>query len=191
MNKFVEKIISLDNIRQWEERDSIIKETVSQHSFKVAAIAAYLISEIEKSYLKKIESESYYQFKSSVLQYAILHDFDEAILGRDISHVVKYNSYNGDEIRKVIDDFVEHQIIPYSNLVNKPKDELEVKFVKLCDWIALLTFIRRNTKLGCLTFKNEENYCLGKMSYVISEVQTLLYNRFNILVNYGDICQEN
>lgn len=37
IQEFVKKIVSLDNVHQWAERDSVIKETVSQHSFKVAS----------------------------------------------------------------------------------------------------------------------------------------------------------
>ena len=42
MKEFVNRIVTLDNIKQWEERDSVIKETVSQHSFKVSAICIYI-----------------------------------------------------------------------------------------------------------------------------------------------------
>lgn len=99
LSNFLEHLSKLDNIHQWEERDSIIKESVSQHSFKVGAIAHYLLTAIEKNLLSD-DSTAYIkfvEFKASCLSYAILHDFDEAIIGRDISHVVKYNSYNGEE----------------------------------------------------------------------------------------------
>ena len=49
MKQFVNKIVTLDNIKQWAERDSVIKETVSQHSFKVSAICIYLIEQINNS----------------------------------------------------------------------------------------------------------------------------------------------
>ena len=47
MKEFLSKIETLDNIRQWEERDSIIKESVSQHSFKVSAVAVYLLKRLD------------------------------------------------------------------------------------------------------------------------------------------------
>ena len=104
MKEFVNKIVSLDNIRQWEERDSVIKESVSQHSFKVSAICVFLLEKV-----KDFPSQ-FIEFKLKCVEYSILHDFDESILGRDISHVVKYNEFNGSDIRETLDEFVEHSL---------------------------------------------------------------------------------
>lgn len=155
MKKFVEKIELLDNITQWSERDSVIKESVSQHSFKVAAIANYLLKQIEsgiKIKVEMIESLSFskknyeqtpdwfYKFKAEALSYAIMHDFDEAIFGRDISHIVKYNKFNGEHIRKSIDEYVEHILeTEFSGLLPKPTEVVK-HFVKLCDWLVPLIF---------------------------------------------------
>lgn len=111
ITNFLKHLSRLDNVHQWEERDSIIKESVSQHSFKVSAIAHYLLTILEDRLTtrdKLIDGKVYLhwvEFKASCLSYAILHDFDEAIIGRDISHVVKYNPYNGEKIREAINDF--------------------------------------------------------------------------------------
>lgn len=183
MRKFLNKIKSLDNIRQWEERDSIIKESVSQHSFKVSAIAVYLLKKLEdcgKSDETNAEFwDNYDFFASKVLSYAIMHDFDEAILGRDISHTVKYNDYNGDEIRNCIDKFVANKSGDLKCFVEKPSDSVKI-FVKLCDWIALYTFILRNENMGCRAFVFEKECCIRAIEKKYCEVMNTLQDYFFI-----------
>lgn len=189
LSNFLEHLSKLDNIHQWEERDSIIKESVSQHSFKVGAIAHYLLTAIEKNLLSD-DSTAYIkfvEFKASCLSYAILHDFDEAIIGRDISHVVKYNSYNGEKIREAINDFVNHQeTMNFQGLLPKPT-EIVKKFVKICDWIALSTFCERNRGMGCISFANESYYCDEELRGVIGSFAEIFSNEFK--TNFLDIVE--
>lgn len=178
MKKFVEKIESLDNICQWSERDSIIKESVSQHSFKVAAIANYLLRSVCARGYDIPDS-----FKTEVLSYAIMHDFDEALFGRDVSHVVKYNSYNGENIRNAINEYVEHLICEdFPELDLNPAVAVK-KFVKLCDWIALLTFVIRNQNMGAKTFSFEKHYCKEKFIETVQDVNHILFSEFDIEVD--------
>lgn len=166
MNDYLKKICSLDNIHQWEERDSIVKESVSQHSFKVAAIAAYVLEELKKDVVLG-SSPKFTEFAYNALKYALLHDFDESIILRDMSHKVKYNTFNGEEIRKVLNDFVGHELekVEY-NFVRCLDDDVRI-FVKLCDWIALLTFCQRNRIMGTQDFLSTEDYCINKMHELI------------------------
>jgi 5'-deoxynucleotidase YfbR-like HD superfamily hydrolase len=180
MNRFIQKIESLDNIRQWEERDSVIKESVSQHSFKVASIAYFILNRINNGSSNLSAKVDFLAFKFDVLSYAIMHDFDEAILGRDISHTVKYNAHNGECIRESLNEFVEHELsVKFGKIIPTPSNEAKT-FVKLCDWIALLTFIKRNKKMGCVTFEQEEQYCLKSMYNKLQEVNKLLEENFGI-----------
>ena len=180
MNRFIEKIESLDNIRQWEERDSVVKESVSQHSFKVASIAYFILYRIKNGSSSVASKADFLAFKFDVLSYAIMHDFDEAILGRDISHTVKYNTHNGECIRESLNEFVEHELsIQFGKIIPSVSNEVKT-FVKLCDWIALLTFINRNKKMGCITFEHEEQYCLKSMYGKLQEVNKLLQENFGI-----------
>lgn len=183
MENFISKIVSLDNIRQWEERDSVIKESVSQHSFKVSAICVYLLEKINEENLLS-ENWRWNVFYSKTIKYAILHDFDESVLGRDISHVVKYNSHNGEKIRKVLNDFVNYELSNV-NLKFVQENDLEVKmFVKLCDWLALLTFIIRNKQMGCLNFLEEEKYCVDNVKENVQLVRNMIEKKFsNYLLN--------
>lgn len=184
MKKFLEKINTLDNIKQWEERDSVIKESVSQHSFKVSAIALYLLKSC-----RNLPAHFQYQ----VLSYSILHDFDESILGRDISHTVKYNKYNGEEIRDALSKFVESEIdgLGMSFLFNLGKLEKEIKlFVKLADWIAISTFISRNEKMGVYGFELEKEYCNENIVIKIKEVEKMILSIFGKRVNLNKYIEE-
>lgn len=178
MKGFLEKIISLDNIKQWEERDSVIKESVSQHSFKVSAICVFILEKIDE---EKTPIEFTY-FKVRCIEYSILHDFDESIIGRDISHTVKYNEFNGSTIRNSISEYVNHclQNLGLSNLFMKLEDSDVELFCKLCDWIALYTFIVRNEAMGVNSFAGEKEYCLKNIQIKIIEVEKMLYNEFGI-----------
>lgn len=184
LSNFLEHLSRLDNIHQWEERDSIIKESVSQHSFKVSAIAHYLLRTIEKEIKELLSDDSetylkFLEFKANCLSYAILHDFDEAIIGRDISHVVKYNSYNGEKIREAINDFVSHQeTLDFQGLIPKPTEVVK-KFVKVCDWLALSTFCERNGEMGCISFASEIYYCNEKLREAISSFVKIFSIEFN------------
>lgn len=167
MKDFVSKIVSLDNIHQWEERDSVIKESVSQHSFKVASIAIFLLH-------RMICNNA--SFEKQVVMYAVLHDFDESIIKRDLAHPVKYNHLNGDKLRNVINEFVNNEL--YENgweFVNNFPGEVK-SFVKLCDWIALMTFVSRNKNLGSKEFEKEFIYCIKSLK--IAQQNTISVEKY-------------
>lgn len=181
INEFVKKIVSLDNVHQWAERDSVIKESVSQHSFKVAAFAIYVFERIEAENEQLKKSMKYILFRSMVVNYAVLHDFDEAILGRDISHVVKYNRHNGENIRRELDDYVDFEIRQLGLQFINDDITPEVKsFVKMCDWFAMLSFIHRNKAMGVTTFSSEADYCRNKAAIAMDVVQGFLKKEFEI-----------
>ena len=187
INNFLKHLSRLDNVHQWEERDSVIKESVSQHSFKVAAICHFMLNEYEKASKEVcgpisydcVQNYNWLKFKCECLSYAVLHDFDEAILGRDISHVVKYNDFNGEEIRKAINNYVNHITKEDFADGSIPQPTQEVKyFVKMCDWIALSTFCDRNLTVGCMIFTNEYTYCNDNLSEAISIASNSLEKKF-------------
>lgn len=161
----------LDNIKQWQERDTVKKESVSQHTYKVVMFSTIILEDIfGNAGLPKV-----LEFKLDVITNAMFHDWDEIILKRDISHELKYNRINGDDIRKALDYYVQNktnQIFRDTtdgkdpnkvaefviNNMNK-KDGIAKKFVKLCDWLALLFFINQENKLGNRQFDYEKKYC--------------------------------
>ena len=89
----------LDNIVQWSEKDVFTRETVSSHSYKVTVFCRVLLEEIFR-----VDNDSTREFKMNCVTHAMFHDWDEALLLRDISHETKYNSYNGEQIRSVLDN---------------------------------------------------------------------------------------
>lgn len=171
----IDAIISLDNIYQWEEREKSVRESVSQHSFKVAALAALGLQELEEENLSLVGCPLWCEFKADVLSLAILHDFDEAIIGRDIPHYVKYNKYNGQKIRKEINEYVKWKAEEDKILMVSPKSPEVERFVKMFDWAALLTFLHRNRKMsGGRGWEEELVYCKMNLYEVRKEVFSLL-----------------
>lgn len=191
----IEEIISksflkrLDNIVQWLERDTFNRESVSQHSFKVAVFTRVLLDDI----FGDIQDFRVERFKMNCVTHAIFHDFDEAIFLRDVSHNVKYNEFNGNDVRKSIDDFVEHEFnkeFAKESESEKPAyDTLKSaiidvdpdvkKVVKVADWLALLYYCRRELALGNKNFELTYKYCVEgvmKASYNMCRMVEFIFN---------------
>lgn len=182
MKDFLNKIVTLDNIKQWEEIDSVIKESVSQHSFKVSSICIFLLEKI-----KEFPSE-FYQFKLKCVEYSVLHDFDESILGRDISHIIKYNNYNGSEIRNALSKFVDYTLEQLElSFLFKGVDKDVKLFCKLCDWIGLYTFVIRNENMGVKSLEKEKQYCLENIVNKRIECENMLKSKFGIIYDFSDL----
>lgn len=167
-----ECLTRLDNIKQWLEIDTLNKESVSQHSFKVAAFSVMLLEEVyDGNYSQEVSSLFY-----KVITHAIFHDLDEALILRDLSHEVKYNDYNGDKIRNVLDDYTNHafskhffpekkcdDVISESDLDTTLynavfcTDDVVKKFVKLCDWLAMAHYVIRELSVGNTNLLNKIN----------------------------------
>ena len=160
----------IDNIVQWQERDVFQRESVSQHSFKVSVFTRVILEDI----LGGDDGRGRWdKFKLDCVTHALFHDFDEAIFLRDISHSVKYNKFNGQEIKEAINHYVSHQFFEeFGEDDGKYSDSLkmlhksivsvdpEVKeVVKVADWMALLYFCRRELSLGNVNFKETYEYC--------------------------------
>lgn len=163
----------LDNTIQWQEKDTLTKDSVSSHSFKVTVFARILLEDV----FGNINSEKVIDFKLEVVTAALFHDFDEALLMRDISHELKYNDYNGDKIRAVLNDYVKHRATSefLENVNNNnanykasarmvvdavTNNNVTVKlFVKYCDWLALLFYCKREIGLNNNQFEDIYDYC--------------------------------
>ena len=172
----------LDNIIQWQERDVFNKESVSQHSFKVSVFTRVLLDDVfGDSHDLQVE-----RFKLDCVTHAIFHDWDEAIFLRDVSHSIKYNEFNGQDVRNAIDDYVNHEFskefedldeqdkVAYKTLQKSIVNvDQRVKIVvKVADWLALLFFCRRELALGNKNFEATYKYC-----------KQAIFNAANNLVN--------
>jgi 5'-deoxynucleotidase YfbR-like HD superfamily hydrolase len=168
----------LDNIKQWLEYDRHQQESVSQHSFKVSVFTMSLLDYLWPSDTQHAEVWS---FKYQTLKLALMHDFDEAILRRDITHELKYNKYNGSEIRSVLDRFVDRQLTEEfgdeSDVVKMFSKEDEFydvmhAIVKVADWMALLYFLNRELAIGNRSWPlNLLPYCKDNYRKAISTLQ--------------------
>lgn len=168
----------LDNIKQWLEYDRHQQESVSQHSYKVSVFA---MSIMDYFWPTGTENAEVLRFKYQTLKMALMHDFDEAILRRDITHEVKYNAYNGFEVRMVLDKFVEHQLNEEfgeeSDVVKTLSKKWEYydvahTIVKVADWMALLYFLNRELAIGNRSWPlNLLPYCKDNYRKAISTLQ--------------------
>ena len=193
----------MDNIIQWQERDVHQRESVSQHSYKVIVFTNALLESLFQGQEETIEI---LRFKNECINHAMFHDWDEALIRRDLSHVMKYNDYNGDAIRKVVDDLAEHlakQEFIVSDVIGGkrvyegilPTNKLVHAVVKVADWMALQYFVDREVRMGNCTFNRESHYCpkslleaIDKMLKAFEESDFKVNtNQINeIIENYGD-----
>ena len=175
----------LDNIVQWSEMDVFQRESVSQHSFKVAVFTDVLIQDIF-GHIRSEDTryETVWRFKLNCVEYALFHDFDEALIRRDISHVTKYNRFNGQEIRRNLNDLADYlaknEILSdatsgaffYDTILHP--GIYEKRFVKLCDWLAMAFFIRREQRMGNVNMKMEDTTVYNGVRSAIEEVKKML-----------------
>lgn len=187
----------LDNIKQWSEKDVFKQESVSQHSFKVTVFCRILLEEI----FEREIGEAVVKFKLDCVTLAMLHDMDEALIRRDLSHDTKYNKFNGEDIRASLDSLSHHiakeefsefcapealtatSTMLLDNIINVDQD---VKiFVKFCDWLAIKFYIERELSLGNKQFESTLEYCKKSMSEVAPKVEEMLKRKFNnIYIGY-------
>ena len=144
----------LDNIIQWSEMDVITRESVSQHSYKVTIFCRVLLEEIFCHKFSPVVAN----YVISCVDHAMFHDWDEALLLRDISHETKYNKFNGDKIRAELDalsKFLSKKEFETDTLGGQfvyealnTTDSKVLLFCKVCDWMALAFFIKREQSRG-------------------------------------------
>ncbi len=122
-------ICRLSNVQRFQGRSLTAKYSVADHSFRVAYIAMRLTDSVALS--------SYTKFK--VLQKALMHDFEEALLG-DIPS--PYKKYLGSDYTKAAKTaIIEETGLPehYVDLWETAKDKLvaEGEIVELADKLEL------------------------------------------------------
>lgn len=173
----------LDNIVQWSEKDVFTRETVSSHSYKVTVFCRVLLEEIFR-----VDNDSTREFKMNCVTHAMFHDWDEALLLRDISHETKYNSYNGEQIRSVLDNLSKHLAVnEFSDGTSTGEfvfgaiftnDESVNSFCKVCDWLALAFFIKREQSMGNQNLDAQETTVKDGLRKSINRCVGILVQRF-------------
>ena len=173
----------LDNIVQWSEKDVFTRETVSSHSYKVTVFCRVLLEEIFR-----VDNDSTREFKMNCVTHAMFHDWDEALLLRDISHETKYNSYNGKQIRSVLDNLSKHLAVnefldgtstgEFVFGAIFTNDESVNSFCKVCDWLALAFFIKREQSMGNQNLSAQETTVKDGLRKSINRCVGILVQRF-------------
>lgn len=140
-----ELVASVDDLNRFPKSKTIKSENISSHSWWVIMCTDLLLEVVFP-----LQSPL---FKLRVLRYALFHDFTETITG-DIDHLVKYNSYNGINIRREIDAYEKHVLDSFSGLFDKIKpaveydDEVGKQIVKVADWMSCIKFMYSEYMLG-------------------------------------------
>ena len=194
-----ELLSEADNIFQWLERNTFKRESISQHSYKHSVFCLILLEELfskNSEGLSVMAKHSLADFKSAVLAYSILHDWDELVTKRDFSHTMKYNTHNGEEVRDVIDNYVDYKIkevIPQGFkstdfIVNTMTDPsvLVKRFCKIADYLAMIHFCKVEIELGNKKFIKNFNYCCEKLFESIKIFdETIKMQNLNLALFYS------
>ena len=189
----------LDNIIQWQDKDVIFKESVSSHSYKVSVFCTLILDEI---FGEENNKEDVVNFKLRCIKHAIYHDWDEALIMRDISHETKYNSFNGEEIRACLNNLSkefskreflnEGKIKTVYNAMNESNEAVHA-VVKFCDWLAMIFYLRREESLGNKTLTKQKEYSYGSIVDAYSTMRIKINGYFGSDVvkdlNWGGIIE--
>lgn len=155
IDKMIEHLYRLDNIKQWSEKNTLFTESVASHSYKVSFFTAVVFYSLFRSVINSSEVAIFYM---KCMNRALMHDWDESIILRDLSHELKYNEFNGGELRERVDEYVEHVIntdftifmdlYPFfhDSMLSDHKDVNSL--VKIADWLAMYCFLKREFLLG-------------------------------------------
>lgn len=150
----------LNNMVRWNGANRIKDETVAHHSYIVSWFSRVLAEEI-------FEDDS---IKLKVVSFALFHDFDEMFTG-DILNPFKYNEYNGVEVRNSIDEFLKFKIKNkfktdsktdkmFVNLLTKDFPDFVSKLVKICDWISMYFYLKKEFDLGNKSLDKQRDFCI-------------------------------
>lgn len=193
----------LDNIKQWQEMDVFKEESVSQHSYKVSIFGRILLEDIFGFNNKDVEV---LLFKLDCIDAFAFHDWDEALILRDMSHETKYNKFNGEEIRNALNNLSRHKAIEefgeddgndcgnWSSTANmvvgnitRTGDDVKV-FCKLADWLALVFYMNRERSLGNKSLNAQWERGREGLEQAIKNVRYMLMRKFeNHNLNFSEL----
>jgi len=152
-----------DTIRWNSSHFTHQRENLASHQYMVGVLANALATDLSFAP----------EYRLNVLEYALYHDWDEIFTG-DIGHAVKYNTHNGPILRDTIDQLVD--FTAKKEFIESATDESEVligrvlngehgyapsipMLSKVCDWLSMLFFCVRETRLGNTYFQEKLVYC--------------------------------
>jgi 5'-deoxynucleotidase YfbR-like HD superfamily hydrolase len=170
---------SLNVTVRWNGVRRIQQESLREHMYTSMLIADVLLEEI----FPEGEEEKWYLsvLKLKILRSAAKHDVDEIFSG-DILHSVKYNVFNGEELKRLLNDFVNYELGNNFNKQNQSHkmiidslnyygNEVVKNFVKLVDWISCIMYIYNEKSLGNKNFDKYLPKCKSKLFESIDELK--------------------
>lgn len=177
-----EPVSKFNTITRFQGNDFIgDKESIAQHSFWVVLICdiihdkLFLASELKDELYKKLIRKSIY------------HEFDEVLIGNDITHPLKYNLHHGEKLREIIDSIVldlaskstdGFSEIYYKEVLKVEKtDMIEIitsKIIKIADWLSFLAVCVNQYNIGNKSVITMRNIGVKKCLIVIDEFEKIL-----------------
>lgn len=150
---------ALNNTVRWNRLPRHVNESVAHHSFLVVLFTRIICEEIN------LHPEG----TLSAVTHAIFHDFSEIFEG-DVLHNVKYNNYNGEQIRKELEDYTKISAkakFPgdskgdslFYNSISAPPSDFVKTIVKLADWLSMSFYCLKETRMGNTNFDKPLLYC--------------------------------
>lgn len=177
--------LGLNRIDRWMGNDTIKKETVGGHSHDVTIIVRTLVEEIFpiRAYKEKLE----------VTTDATMHDFDEVFSG-DITHKVKYNKINGNNIKDAIEIFCDASLREYFGGEEKSarmflesttdKNQYSHDLIKVADWLSMAIFSKKEVEMGNKKFKSILGHCIQSLNSACdTSKKSLLCKEFNFVLD--------
>jgi 5'-deoxynucleotidase YfbR-like HD superfamily hydrolase len=175
----------LNNMVRWNGTKRIKDETVGHHSFIVSWFSRILLEAIFVDDAPKLIGTTY----------AIFHDFDENVTG-DVLSPLKYNPMNGEEIRKLLNKYVEIEI---DNRFPETGDNIDIflnkiilgkevplyikKIVKIADWMSMQFYLKKESELGNLSVSETMARLEKEIEYAIYTAKVELISQKDYTVN--------
>lgn len=185
----------LDNIKQWQEIDVFKEESVSQHSFKVSVFGRILLEDIFR-FIENNQNAKVLSFKIECMDSFLFHDWDESLILRDMSHEIKYNDFNGEDVRRVLnnfsrykadEEFTKYDVHKYGHQTNsseiiiqnigRKNDDVQT-FCKLADWLAVIFYMKRERSLGNNNLDKQWIHGSEELEESIKKVKDMLIKKF-------------
>lgn len=180
----------LNNMIRWNGISRMKDETVAQHSYMVSWFSRIIAEEI-------FESDA---IKLKIVSYALFHDFDEMFTG-DLLNPLKYNEFNGVEIRNCIDEYLQFKIKNkfssksktdkmFRNLLLKDFPEYVSKVVKVADWISMYFYLKKEMNLGNTNVIKQREFCIQNIKISCEDcIESIGKNYLDTKVNL-DVLKE-
>lgn len=156
----------LTALDRWNGTHRIRKETVAEHSFLVILFTNLLVEEIydENQIVEKLQA----------VQYATFHDAKE-MFDFDVNHVLKYNSFNGENIRSELDSYTNHKTAEKFTgdgstnflknlLIADTVSDFNKSIVKIADWLACIFYLTQEIKMGNKELVGKRLLCVRKLN---------------------------